>query len=278
VIKDEQGRVGGGALLGTRYYRGQAVSFSEHLKHFCDHLAHSYSPAERNIRFIQKITDTRLDMDQAIVAGLIVNELVTNALKHAFVFRPGGDIRVELQKMDEHRLVLRVSDNGVGLSSETSPETTGTVGLLLVRNLTRQLEGKLSVTNRQGAVFEIVFPHEAAILNLAKAILERLGYTLLPPGTPSEAMRQVETHSSAIDLLITEVVLPEMNGRDLSKRLTQLYPAMKILLMSGYTANVIAQHGVLAKGVNLIQKPFSRRDLAIKADEALGKGPEGWQE
>jgi CheY-like chemotaxis protein len=217
-------------------------------------------------------------MDQAIVAGLIVNELVTNALKHAFVFRPGGDIRVELQKMDEHRLVLRVSDNGVGLSSETSPETTGTVGLLLVRNLTRQLEGKLSVTNRQGAVFEIVFPHEAAILNLAKAILERLGYTLLPPGTPSEAMRQVETHSSAIDLLITEVVLPEMNGRDLSKRLTQLYPAMKILLMSGYTANVIAQHGVLAKGVNLIQKPFSRRDLAIKADEALGKGPEGWQE
>lgn len=217
-------------------------------------------------------------MDQAIVAGLIVNELVTNALKHAFVFRPGGDIRVELQKMDEHRLVLRVSDNGVGLSSETSPETTGTVGLLLVRNLTRQLEGKLSVTNRQGAVFEIVFPHEAAILNLAKAILERLGYTLLPAGTPSEAMRQVETHSSAIDLLITEVVLPEMNGRDLSKRLTQLYPAMKILLMSGYTANVIAQHGVLAKGVNLIQKPFSRRDLAIKADEALGKGPEGWQE
>jgi CheY-like chemotaxis protein len=217
-------------------------------------------------------------MDQPIVAGLIVNELVTNALKHAFVFRPGGDIRVELQKMDEHRLLLRVSDNGVGLSSETSPETTGTVGLLLVRNLTRQLEGKLSVTNRQGAVFEIVFPHEAAILNLAKAILERLGYTLLPAGTPSEAMRQVEAHSSAIDLLITEVVLPEMNGRDLSKRLTQLYPAMKILLMSGYTANVIAQHGVLAKGVNLIQKPFSRRDLAIKADEALGKGPEGWQE
>jgi FixJ family two-component response regulator len=68
---------------------------------------------------------------------------------------------------------------------------------------------------------------------------------------------------------MTDVVMPEMNGRDLAAQLTRLYPDLKLLFMSGYTADVIAHHGVLDEGVCFIQKPFSKNDLALKLREAL---------
>jgi two-component system cell cycle sensor histidine kinase/response regulator CckA len=76
-------------------------------------------------------------------------------------------------------------------------------------------------------------------------------------------------HPTDIHLLVTDVVMPEMNGRDLAKALLSFDPRIKRLFMSGYTADVIAHHGVLAKGVHFIQKPFSRRDLAAKVRQAL---------
>jgi len=103
---------------------------------------------------------------------------------------------------------------------------------------------------------------EPAILNLTTMMLQRLGYTVLPASSPGEAIRQARDHLCKIDLLITDVVMPEMNGRDLAKNLLSLYPNLKCLFMSGYTANVIAQHGVLDKGMHFIQKPFSKKDLA----------------
>ena len=76
-------------------------------------------------------------------------------------------------------------------------------------------------------------------------------------------------HQGEIDLLVTDVVMPEMNGRDLAKNLISLYPDLKRLFMSGYTANVIAHHGVLDEGVCFIQKPFSIEELSAKVREAL---------
>lgn len=114
----------------------------------------------------------------------------------------------------------------------------------------------------------LVLEDEAANLQMDKAMLERLGYRVLAAGTPGEAIRLAEKHSSEIQLLITDVVMPEMNGWDLAERLQSLYPSMKILFMSGYTANVIA-HRVLDEGVNFIQKPFSMKDLAIKVRDAV---------
>ena len=77
-----------------------------------------------------------------------------------------------------------------------------------------------------------------------------------------------------IDLLITDVVMPEMNGRDLAKNLLSLYPRIKRLFMSGYTANVISHHGVLDEGVHFIQKPFSLKDMAAKVRQTLEPNPE----
>jgi CheY-like chemotaxis protein len=114
-----------------------------------------------------------------------------------------------------------------------------------------------------------VVEDEPAIQTVGKIMLEELGYRVLVASTPGEAIAQVEKHASKIHLVITDVVMPDMNGRDLAKRLLDLYPGMKILFMSGYTADVIAHRGVLDEGVNFIQKPFSMTVLAIKVQEAL---------
>jgi two-component system, cell cycle sensor histidine kinase and response regulator CckA len=112
---------------------------------------------------------------------------------------------------------------------------------------------------------------EPAILNMTTKMLERLGYTVVSASTPAEAIRLAEAHHGEIHLLITDVVMPEMNGRDLAKNLLSLYPNLKRLFMSGYTADVIAHQGVLDEGVNFMQKPFSIKDLAAMVRAALDK-------
>ena len=110
---------------------------------------------------------------------------------------------------------------------------------------------------------------EPAILKMTTMMLEKLGYTVLATSKPGEAIRLAHEHSGRIDLLITDVVMPEMNGRDLAGRLFTVYPELKRLFMSGYTANVIAHHGVLDEGVHFIQKPFSRKSLAAKVRQVF---------
>ncbi len=110
---------------------------------------------------------------------------------------------------------------------------------------------------------------ELAILRMVTTILERHGYNVLAASTPGEAIRLARQHAGAIHLLITDVVMPEMNGRDLAKNLVSLCPEMKRMFMSGYTANAGAHHGVLDAGGHFIQKPFSVKDLASKVRHVL---------
>jgi CheY-like chemotaxis protein len=117
----------------------------------------------------------------------------------------------------------------------------------------------------------LVVEDEPALLTMAEMMLQNLGYQVLTAGTPGEAIRLAAEYASEIQLLITDVVMPEMNGRDLAERLQSFYPSMKILFMSGYTANAITHRGVLGEGVNFIQKPFSMKVLALKVRDAVGK-------
>ncbi|MFP4434505.1 MAG: PAS domain S-box protein [Phycisphaerae bacterium] len=117
----------------------------------------------------------------------------------------------------------------------------------------------------------LVVEDEAAILSLARAMLERLGYTVLTASVPGEALRVMREYDCKMHLLITDVVMPEMNGRTLSEELQSLCPDLKTLFMSGYTANVIAHHSVLDEGVDFIQKPFSPNELCRKVREVLDK-------
>jgi two-component sensor histidine kinase len=155
-LRDTQNRIRSMAMLHEILCRSGIAEnhFPRYLRSLCDHLVRSFD--SRTIRLRQEISDVALDPDQAIVAGLIVNELVTNAIKHAFP-SGSGEILVELRAADEGRVLLRVADDGVGLPS-SPPEPTESLGLLLVRSLSRQLNGALTVRGQPSAAFEIVFP------------------------------------------------------------------------------------------------------------------------
>ena len=110
---------------------------------------------------------------------------------------------------------------------------------------------------------------EPTILNLTKIMLQRLGYKVLIAGAPGEAIRLANDLSAEIHLLLTDVIMPEMNGRIMMEKLMINRPELKCLFMSGYTANAISHHGVLDDGVNFIQKPFAKKELAAKIRQAL---------
>jgi PAS domain S-box-containing protein len=116
----------------------------------------------------------------------------------------------------------------------------------------------------------LIVEDEASLLKLAATVLERLGHTVLTASTPNQAIRLAETQRGQLQLLITDVVMPEMNGRDLAKRILSLCPGLKSLFMSGYTDDLIAHHGALDEGVEFIEKPFSAHDLAAKVHDVLG--------
>lgn len=122
-------------------------------------------------------------------------------------------------------------------------------------------------TGSRGTV--LVVEDEPAILSVVKTMLERQGFTVLGAASPEDAIRIGAEHGSEICLLLTDVILPGMNGRELVQRLRVFQRSIKPLFMSGYTANVIAHHGVLDEGVHFIAKPFSSTDLIAKVRETL---------
>ena len=110
---------------------------------------------------------------------------------------------------------------------------------------------------------------EQSILNIATMMLTRQGYTVLPANTTAEAIRLAGEYAGKIHLLMTDVVMPGMNGRDLADNLLSLCPQLKCLFMSGYTADVVAHRGVLDADVQFIHKPFTLSDLAAKVRDVL---------
>jgi CheY-like chemotaxis protein len=110
---------------------------------------------------------------------------------------------------------------------------------------------------------------EPIVRRAALAILRRGGYSILEAANGSDALAMVETHAGAIDLLLTDVIMPGMSGRDLALHLNALRPSTRVLYMSGYTANVIGQEGVIGADVAFIQKPFTPDALLRKVNEVL---------
>lgn len=115
----------------------------------------------------------------------------------------------------------------------------------------------------------MVVEDESEILNLLRIQLEALGYQVLTASTAEYARQLARQHKESIALLMTDIIMPELNGRDLAQQLLRICPQLKVLYMSGYTANAIAHHGVLEPGINFIQKPFSGQELGRKIRSTL---------
>jgi two-component system, cell cycle sensor histidine kinase and response regulator CckA len=166
--------------------------------------------------------------------------------------------------------IVKQNDGFINVYSEPGKGTTLRIYLPRYSDqaVDTRRERAAEITLSQGETV-LVVEDEPAILKMGKMMLEKLGYRVLVAGTPGEAIGLAEEHSNEIHLLITDVVMTEMNGQDLAELLHSLCPKIKNLFMSGYTSDAIAHRGVLDEGVNFIQKPFSMRDLAVKVREAL---------
>ncbi|MDU0459653.1 MAG: MASE3 domain-containing protein [Geobacteraceae bacterium] len=113
---------------------------------------------------------------------------------------------------------------------------------------------------------------ELAIMRLGKTMLSKLGYSVLAASSPEEARRLAAENEGRINLLITDIIMPEMNGRDLSELLQQTNPGMKCLFMSGYTADIMSGRGNMDRYVHFLQKPFSMDTLSAKVRRTLEAG------
>jgi two-component system sensor histidine kinase EvgS len=165
---------------------------------------------------------------------------------------------------------VRQSNGFIGVYSEPGQGTTFKIYLPRFAETTAPAaQAGQPEKSAGGTETVLLVEDEAAILNLGTALLRQLGYTVLAAGMPTEALRLAQEHPGDIHLLITDVVMPEMNGRDLARQLALFRPQMRCLYMSGYTADVISQHGVLDAGIHFIQKPFSLNDLAGAVRGAL---------
>jgi CheY-like chemotaxis protein len=166
--------------------------------------------------------------------------------------------------------IVRQNNGFINVYSEPGQGTT--FRIYLPRCIDESALGqreKDEIRIKGGTETVLVVEDEAAVLNLSRGMIEKLGYTVLAARTVQEALSLVSEHDGRIDLLLTDVVMPEMNGKDLARRISDIRPGIKCLYMSGYTANVIAHHGILDKGIRFIAKPFSLRDLAARIREAI---------
>jgi CheY-like chemotaxis protein len=119
----------------------------------------------------------------------------------------------------------------------------------------------------------MVVEDETLHLKVVRQMLESYGYRVLVASSPGEALNLAKDHTS-IDLLLTDVVMPEMNGKDLAEKMISLFPDIMCIFMSGYTDNIIIHQGILEEGLSFIQKPFSKEQLATKLREVLNSESE----
>lgn len=161
-LRESQNRIRSMALIHERLYQSgnlARIDFGEYMRSLVGFLARSYSV--RGVRVQVNVQNIELPVNAAIPCGLIINELVSNALKYAFPNERGGEVEIRLEVTPDQNAVLSVRDDGVGLPHELDYQNTTTLGLQLVNTLTRQLKGTIGLDRDRGTTFSITFPMEA---------------------------------------------------------------------------------------------------------------------
>lgn len=164
LFKDSQNRVQAMALIHELLYKSPnlaQIEFQHYIQNLVGNLCRSYDAYTQGITVRINVEQVYLTIDTAIPCGLIINELVSNSLKHAFPQHQGGEICISFRASNKGQFILSVSDNGVGMGSDFDFRNTRSLGLQLVCRLTKQLEGSIELNHRQAAEFKIVFsiPH-----------------------------------------------------------------------------------------------------------------------
>jgi len=165
--------------------------------------------------------------------------------------------------------IVKQSGGNIWVYSEIGKGTTFKIYLPRVDQTAEDYKPVAAADRPKGTETILLVEDAEMVRNLAREVLEESGYLVLEAATGKAASRICEEYKETIHLLLTDVVMPEMSGRELANQLLSARPEMCVLYMSGYTDDTIVHHGVLEKGINFIEKPFSPDALAQKVREAL---------
>ncbi|MBN3906868.1 MAG: PAS domain-containing protein [Nostoc sp. NMS1] len=160
ILRDSQNRIASIALVHEKLYCSEDladIDFAQYIPDLITHLFDSYNVNSSQIHLDIQVDDASLDIETAIPCGLIINELVSNALKYAFVANIRGKIEVKFYQESESILTLIIRDNGIGLPENFDSKKAKTLGITLVQGLVKQLRGKLEIESHQGTQFKITF-------------------------------------------------------------------------------------------------------------------------
>jgi CheY-like chemotaxis protein len=204
----------------------------------------------------------------------------------------GGIAEATLPRIFEPFFTTRPPGHGTGLGLSTvigavrqagghvEVDRTGVDGTTMQVLLPRSPASPLPATGAaavnqtlDGTERILLVEDEPAVLELMRRTLESYGYTVLHTSMPDRALRAVQEGGARVDLLLTDVVMPGMNGRELAAQLRVIDPSMQVLFMSGYSSDVVAERGLLPADVSLITKPFSPSALAARVREVLDAVP-----
>ena len=173
--------------------------------------------------------------------------------------------------------IVKQSGGYIWVNSETGKGTTFKIYLPRVAEAVESpaevVAASKSVATEPGTETILVVEDEANLRYLARQFLEKQGYRVIEAADGAVALQIAVAHEGIIHLLLTDVIMPGMNGRELAQRISEIRPNTKVLYMSGYTENVIGRNGTLDAGIRLLQKPFTLRDLNARVREVLASSP-----
>ncbi len=161
MFKESENRIKSMALIHEELYQSDDIvhiDFADYIQRLTNNLSNSYGIGMGMVAMSLKIDDVSLSIDKAIPCGLIINELVSNSLKYGFPDKSKGEIQIHLVSENKNHIALTVHDNGIGLPKGFDFDNTKTLGLQLVRTLTRQLKGQIEWHNSHGTLFKVTFP------------------------------------------------------------------------------------------------------------------------
>jgi CheY-like chemotaxis protein len=168
--------------------------------------------------------------------------------------------------------IVKQSGGNIWVYSELGLGTVFKVYLPRIDTVSRTVEKLVQETTAsRGSGTILLVEDEDIVRGLTRKILTQAGYNVLDADGGEEAIRLCRTHVGPIDLLLTDVVMPEMSGKEVADRLLELRPEIRVLFMSGYTDEAIVQHGVLDANVEFIQKPFTWLKLTQKVTDLLNR-------